>query len=288
MKSHFKFNKQERSGIFFLILLILGLQGLYFFVKWNSYTKNDSSFTLDEEAQIVIDSLKRQAAKGDITKHYPFNPNFITDYKGYTLGLSPIEIDRLYEFRDQNKFVNSAEEFQRVTGISDSLLGEISPFFKFPNWTKENLTRASSQPISSHQANANIAKKDLNSASVEGLKRVNGIGDKLAARIVKFRESLGGFLVAEQLYDVYGLDADVVERVLERYSVLNPPQINKINLNEASKDEIASLVYINYDMASKIIAYRQVNGRINSFDELIDLGGFPKEKIDRIALYLSL
>ena len=35
---------------------------------------------------------------------YPFNPNFISDYKGYKLGMSIQEIDRLHQYRAQNKY----------------------------------------------------------------------------------------------------------------------------------------------------------------------------------------
>jgi len=44
------------------------------------------------------------------------------------------EIDRLLAFRKTNRYVNSPQEFQAVTHISDSLMRVISPYFKFPNW----------------------------------------------------------------------------------------------------------------------------------------------------------
>ncbi|MFD2828841.1 hypothetical protein ACFSYG_20345 [Leeuwenhoekiella polynyae] len=36
-------------------------------------------------------------------KIYPFNPNFITDYKGYTLGMRMVEIDKLLRFREKDQ-----------------------------------------------------------------------------------------------------------------------------------------------------------------------------------------
>ena len=124
--------------------------------------------------------------------------------------------------------------------------------------------------------------------TADELKKVYGIGDKLSARIVKFRDRLGGFLVNEQLYDVYGLEPAVADRVLQRFQVQEPPQIQPVDINTASKQELVSLIYIDYDLADAILAYRQKNGRIESFDELGAIQGFPKEKIDRIRLYLSL
>lgn len=214
----------------------------------------------------------------------PFNPNYISDYKGHTLGMSVAEIDRLHQYRSQKKWVNTVEEFQQVTKVSDSLLETMAPYFRFPEWASAPKTKKTRN----FKKEPAITVGDLNKVTAEELKKVYGIGDKLSARIVKFRNRLGGFLVNEQLFDVYGLKPDVANRVLERFQVQNPPQVTPININTATKQELASLVYIDYDLADAILAYRQKNGRFDSFDELAAVQGFPTEKIDRIRLYLSL
>ncbi|KKL84324.1 hypothetical protein LCGC14_1965840, partial [marine sediment metagenome] len=66
------------------------------------------------------------------------------------------------------------------------------------------------------------------------------------------------------------------------------PSIKKINVNTASVYQVANLVYIQKSVAESIIEYRNVNNGILSLDELKNIEGFPYEKIDRIALYLSL
>ena len=249
---------------------------------------------MDRSAQAKIDNLKEEALRKDSIKIYPFNPNFISDYKGYTLGMSVEEIDRLHAFRGTNEYVNSAKDFQKVTQVSDSLLNVISPYFKFPEWTKEskkyevrqnNFSPSEEERVVSTK---NIQVKDLNTATAEELKSINGIGEKLSARIIKFRDRLGGFLIDEQLYDVYYLEPEVAKRVLVKFKVFNKPTIEKINVNSASANEIASLTYIKYDVAREIVSYRESNGRFLSLNELENIEGFPSDKIDRIALYLSL
>lgn len=291
-KSHFKFNKQERSGIFFLLLIIILLQIGYFVFRSFPMEVSSNEFSLDIHAQTEIDELKLMVLQKDSVKIYPFNPNFITDYKGYSLGMSVEEIDRLHSFRKQNKFANSKEEFQQVTMISDSLLNAISTYFKFPEWTKSSKQSAVGSKQhdfpSSKGLEAVFVVKDLNKATSEDLKAVSGIGETLSTRIVKFRNRLGGFLIEEQLYDVYGLEADVAERTLKRFKLLSSPTIVKIDLNKASVSELAKLVYLRYRVAQDIVLYREVNGTIGSFDELKGIDDFPADKIDRLALYLSL
>ena len=84
--------------------------------------------------QREIDSLKLIELENRKPKIFPFNPSFLTDYRGYQLGLSTEEIDRLLQHRKQGNYINSAKEFQKVTRISDSLLNTIEPYFKFPDW----------------------------------------------------------------------------------------------------------------------------------------------------------
>ena len=113
--------------------------------------------------------------------------------------------------------MNSAKEFQKVTGVSDSLLTVIQPLFKFPEWTK-NSQKTAVKP----KAKPN-AVKDLNTVTETQLQKIRGIGKVLAKRIVKYRTSLGGFRHNHQLYKVYYLDTIVANRVLEKYQVLNSP-----------------------------------------------------------------
>lgn len=248
-------------------------------------------FSEDIGLQSKVDVLKEKALQEDSVKVYPFNPNFINDYKGYTLGMSVDEINRLHVFRKQNQYVNSPKEFQQLTLVSDSLLKIISPYFRFPEWTQNynNKSVAGSKVAKNSKKEQNtITIKDLNKATAEDLKSVHGIGDRLSQRIVKFRNRLGGFLVDEQLFDVYGLDSHVAKIALKSFRVIEKPDIKKININTASVEEMVQLVYLRERIALRIVDYRNMNGGIGSLDELTKIEDFPSNKIDRIKLYLTL
>ena len=133
-KSHFWYNKSQRNGIFLLILFILLFQVFIFFGNFYSNEIFDTSTTELVALQKQIDSLQKIEIENRKPKIYPFNPNYISDYKGMQLGMSLSEIDRLLVFREKNKFINSKQEFQQVTKVSDSLLNKIAPYFKFPDW----------------------------------------------------------------------------------------------------------------------------------------------------------
>ena len=284
-RSHFVFNRSQQNGIFVLIVIIIVLQLIYFFYPFSSERpSNPVEEKLAKQLQWSVDSLKQVAAEKDSVVIAPFNPNFISDYKGYMLGMSPAEIDRLHEHREQNLWVNSAEEFQEVTQISDSLLKILAPTFRFPEFRRKT---AEENIVSKKAFSAPLSKADLNTATAEDLQQVNGIGEKLSARIVNYRNILGGFRSNIQLQDVYGLSPEVVERVLQQFETKDSPG-EKLDLNEVSLMQLVGLPYFNYEQARAIIKYREEVGEIQNLQELTLIKDFPAEKLDRIALYLTI
>lgn len=288
IKSHFKFSTGQRNGIFLLFLIVVGLQCLYFYVDLPS-----KEIQIDEKQfallQWEIDSLKLIKIEESKPKIFPFNPNYITDFKGYSLGMSVVEIDRLLKYRAQNKWVNSASQFQQVTKVSDSLLNVISPFFKFPDWVTDTKKNNSYENKFVNVPRSYDQKTDLNIATASQLKRVNGIGEKLSERIVKYRRKFkGGFIADIQLQDVYGLSPEVIERITEQFTVKTPQPIEKINLNAATIEQLVTIEHIDYELAYEIIEQRTLREGFRSYDELLKVKDFPIAKIEIIKLYLVL
>ena len=285
VKSHFRYSKSQRNGIFFLLIFIVFLQGIFFFADFSSEENNPVSQTEIVAFQQEMDSLKNVAQEKALPKIYPFNPNFITDFKGHQLGMSLAEIDKLLAFRSQGKFINSTKQFQEITWVNDSLLAVISPHFKFPEWITSQ--KNTEKQYSNSTIDKSIVKKDINLASAEDLRIVNGIGEKLSKRIIDYRTKLQGFSFNDQIFEVWNLDKEVAEKVLQYFEVTNPPVIQKINVNTATFKEVLAIVYLDYELTKKIFNYKKQVAEIQSIEELKKIDGFPLEKFNRIALYLE-
>ncbi|APG60071.1 helix-hairpin-helix domain-containing protein [Christiangramia salexigens] len=284
LKSHFALSRSQQNGIFVLVGLIILVQILIF--SMNFYP-GESDPVEDEriaDFRKKLDSLKIADRKLTDTI-YPFNPNFISDFKGYQLGMSIEEIDRILDHRKKNKWVNSAKEFQEVTGISDSLLNSISPYFRFPEWTQKSEVYRDSKVITSANKSGFT---DLNLADANDLARIRGIGEVLSNRIVKYRTSIGGFRDEIQLGDVYGLSEEVIAGIKEEFKILSRPSFELMNLNTITVSELAEIPYFSQSMAKKIISYRNLRESVSSFEELSKIEGFPSDKIDKIKLYLVI
>jgi DNA uptake protein ComE-like DNA-binding protein len=203
--------------------------------------------------------------------------------------MSVPEIDRLLAFRKENKYVNSPKEFQAVTKVSDSLLKAISPYFKFPDWVNTKKEFATYKKYS----NTAFAKKekiviiDINQASQEDLIKIYGIGEAISLRILKFKESLGGFVSMEQMKDVWGLSPEVIENLNSHFKVLTPPKVKKVDINNASIKELSQFPYFNYQLAKQIVTFRSMNGDFKNVDDLTKIKGLSIDKANIIALYLG-
>lgn len=279
------FSKDHRRGLVVLFSVIFTLQCVYIFVDFTP--KENPLDDVDQwtKMQLVVDSLKTEK-KNFKRKIYPFNPNFITDYKGYQLGMSVAEIDRLFEFRKTNKYVNSAAEFQQVTKISDSLLATISPYFKFPDWVTNKKTKPF-QKYDNFKPSEKLVVKDINLATAEDLSKVYGIGPALSERILAEKKKFGAFQSIDQIDYIWGLSPEVIENTKKHFKVVTTDGSIKVNVNSASIKELQQFPYFNYSLAKKIVVYRSMNGTIQSVADLTKIKDFPVEKAHIIALYLD-
>jgi DNA uptake protein ComE-like DNA-binding protein len=289
-KQFFNFNSGQRKGIFGLFMIIISLQLVYVFIDFSTpETLNNDKRWLSLQPQ--IDSLKAENHKYT-NKIYPFNPNFITDFKGYKLGMTTTEIDRLLAYRKTNKYVNSAKEFQEVTKVSDELLHKISPYFKFPEWVNDrksnNYSDYSNYTNNKYPAKEKIIVKDINQATKEDLMKVSGIGDAISDRILNEKTKFGGFVSMLQMNDIYGLSPEVIEKINENFKIFVQPNIKKLDINNADLNELKQFPYFGNGLAKKIIIYRSMNGDFKDAKNLTNVKDFPADKIQIIALYLKL
>ncbi len=282
LRSHFTYDHRKRSGIIALSLLILLSLSWYFI----DYSSQPIEVNLELEKQLLaiqtqLDST-RLANEDKQYKIYPFNPNYISDYKGYTLGMKVEEIDRLRRFRENGKWINSISDFKQVTQVSDSLLAIISPYFKFPEWVTNQTKKKANYPIKKTLNQ----KKELNTITIDQLSGYDGITEELAIKIINERNRIGGFLLSEQLYDIWGVPKKSVRVILNDYAVKNKPLIEKIDLNLASASQLATIKYINFDLAKEIIDYRILHEGIKTVDDIAYLDGMTDYKLNRIKLYV--
>jgi competence protein ComEA len=267
--------KSQRRGVLWTFVIFLGLHMVLYFLS--DFEKNSTQgLALDVQTQQQLDSIwvSKKHHKPDTI--YPFNPNYISDYKAYQLEIPMQVVERIRTHVNRGNYINSVPSFKRVTQLSDSAVNRIKPYLKIPKRIKRP----------KHKRTATV-KIELNAATAEQLTKVFGIGEFFASRIVALRKSLNGFLIPDQLADVWGLSEETQERLWTHFSLDSVPKIKKKNINQLTIAELSQMYYVTPALASSIVAVRTQKGELSSWDDLAHVQQLDSLKKARLSLYLS-
>jgi DNA uptake protein ComE-like DNA-binding protein len=129
----------------------------------------------------------------------------------------------------------------------------------------------------------------LNETDTAQWKKVPGIGSTYAARIVKYRDVLGGFISINQLKEVYGVTDELFENIAPFISEddIGLEHCVKLNVNKLEFKEILAHPYIDYEQTKAIVNLRRRTGNITSIRQLAMLDEFTAEDIKRITPYID-
>ena len=274
--SFLNLTKTQRRGIYWTLTLFLLVHlAITFFPKGNPNT--NATLVLDSITQQQLNALvaSKQAVNKDTI--YPINTNYITDFKAYQLGISMDAVYRIRAYRKSGKYINSEKTFQQLTHLSETEIAQIRPYLK---WTKSILTKT-------QKLKKKRIKKELNAAIPKDLQLVYGIGEVFANRIISIRNQLGGFVIKDQINDVWGLSPETQQRLWEHFKLDSIPVIKKQNINSLTIAQLTQNYYVNTSLASKIVAIRTQKEHLTSWKDLIAIQQLDSVKKARLSLYLS-
>jgi len=273
-KPPYVWSKSQRRGV--LLLGILSVVMQLVIVLW---PRNHSVFWDQKAMQAWEEKLQKNLKiKQDSTgTQFQYNPNFLTDYRSYQLGIPTLAYDRLMAFRKSGRYIKNHLHFQKVTGVSDTTLTRLEKHLRYPNFSE---LKNRPQPAK----NAWI-KKGLNTASPNELTAINGIGTVRANRIIKYKKYLGGYTSLDQLDEVYGLPDEVLLALKQKFDILQKPKINRRSFQTISLDSLVKLPYINRDQARMLLKLRTQHPNL-PLDSLWQYSGLKGIAVQRIKLYL--
>lgn len=198
-----------------------------------------------------------------------------------SMGLSAKVAFNIQKFIAAGGTLTRPEELMKIYGMDSIQLTKASPHIIYaPAVAKAN--KEFSKREYATKSNSRII--ELNTASLSDLESLNGIGNILAERIIKFRESLGGFIQSEQLKDCYGISPELFEQL--------KPQLTTTGLNRMimiNQEDITTLShpYLNKKMVRLIQAYRDHHGPFTSAADLRKVYPHDTTWFNKILPYLS-
>lgn len=286
----FGFSGNEING--FLILIPIMVACVFSEPLYRRFTGPQKDNMRDS---ITLDSMLRSWTKPGTppvsAEPFPFDPNTAAVAELQTLGFDETSSTRIAAYRSKGGVFRVKSDLLKIYGLDSTLYKQLYAFIRLPATlpakarTATAVNRSETKEWTSLNSTPDF---DINTADTLLLKTVYGIGPRRAARIVKFRESLGGFVKMEQLYEVYGLDSTVVKELQEACFIQKDFIPKKIDINDASEKDLASHPYIRYKFARLLVSYRLQHGDFLDPNDIKKLSAIRSEEVDRLLPYITV
>lgn len=222
-----------------------------------------------------------------------FDPNTTSAAQFQELGLPKFIAERIVKYRSKGGQFRQKEDLQKIYGLAPELYERLEPYISIPE--KKAFAAASTPPTAEPSLAASSPKPaftkpalvpfDINTADTSQLIRLKGIGSKLAARIIKFRDGLGGFASTAQYAEVFGLDSLALNE-LHRFAQVRSG-VQKISINTVSPEELDRLPYLSRRQSEIIVRYREQHGAYKTPQDLLNIKILDEKLVNKIAPYLA-
>jgi len=285
----FNFNKQDRHGLLllFVFLIITIIFNLFVNFLFKKDSKNYDFSDFDEKVRKYKDAGKNSFAntreeKNITTKPsvlFFFNPNTISENDLVKLGMNTFQIQNLIKYREKGGIFYQPEDVRKIYGIDDNLFNKLKPYIKIELETIE------------YNNNNNDSEKieimELNSVKFTEFKKIDQISPLITQRIIKYRNLLGGFYSLTQLYEVYDIDTFTVELLTDCFYI-DTTLIQKININNATYNELLDIPYLTKYHVDAIFNYKKNNKKFKSKKDLINYNLLDKNTFEKASHYIDL
>jgi DNA uptake protein ComE-like DNA-binding protein len=203
----------------------------------------------------------------------PFDPNTASLDELLAMGLKPWEAKGILSFRNKFRPFKNDSDIFKVYNIDSALARKLYPLVQI----SQEQTKPKLKPV---------VWVNINNADSLELLTVSGIGAYTAHKILKARNSLGGFYSVNQLAEVYPLNKEKLQEIQHQLYAKGP--VKRLSINGATFKELIAHPYLNYDLVKGIVSFREKIRPFKAVDELKQIELFNEERFSKIAPYLSV
>ena len=222
-----KFLKYKKIGLIsVLVIVIISALIIYNISGFNELNKNNNeSIFIDEENIDNEEDFQKSSHVGDNKETYS-NTNSRLQSKTIIVEIKGQVVKPDVYTLDENAIINDL--INLAGGVTENAdLSSINRAKKLQNHemiyiADKNQSNNSQESVkSSGEASSSVSQSlvDINTATVEQLKTLNGIGDSKAESIIEYREQNGGFKSVEEIKNVTGIGEKMFEKIKDKITI---------------------------------------------------------------------
>jgi competence protein ComEA len=290
------FSATETRGFTALLCMLLVLLSSTFWGDW-LFSTPDSPLPKVEMLALIDQIESRQGPafatfEPSETRSFPsrpvtlfdFDPNQLNSTQWQQLGAPQWLAERIVKYRSKGGKFRKKEDLQRIYGFPVTLFEQLEKHIQLPEqetYPPDIFTQKMGPSTATRPPK--VSRINLSTADTTALIALPYIGSKLAQRIVKFRENLGGFHQIQQVKEVWGLDSLAVGVLIER-GFVEPGLLRKIAINEVGE---LKHPYLKPYVARALLQYRNTHGKFESAEALLQVKIMDAVALEKIKPYLT-
>ena len=198
-----------------------------------------------------------------------------------SIGFSVKQAETVVKYRDAIGGITSEQEFRACYVVSEEMADRLLPYVIF---TEQKIESKNDTEESSKNTEV-VELVEINSADMAALVSVNGIGEKSAVEIIKYRDLLGGYHSVAQLAELNCVTEENFAKFLSQICC-DSCKIKKIDINFAGPKELERHPYVSARTLRRIIKQRQLKGGWSRIEEMTEQNILSEEEAKRLAPYL--
>ena len=186
-----------------------------------------------------------------------FNPNTVSEDELVRLGFTSKQAQSIIKYREKGGRFRRKSDFAKSFVVSDSIFRRLEAYIDIP-------------------------LLDINSADSAAFDTLPGIGGWFAARMVEYRQRLGGYTCKEQLMEIWKFDREKYEALEDLVTVSRPEPYPLWTL---PADSLKLHPHIgNYQTAKAIVLFRENNPKdVWTIEALEEAGVLSDDAASRLS-----
>ena len=200
-----KINKKTKGTIIILVLIVVVVIVLIIGNNLRQTSQKKEEF---QEGVVKVEKETEKIEKIDINK---------ADIETLSKlpGIGPVKSQAIVDYREKNGEFNSLIELTNIKGIAKKTLAKLLPYLEMIGDSAEAYAFVAEEtPASDTALTSEVTEKiNINSASVDQLQNLKGIGQKKAQAIIDYRNENGSFETIEEIMKVKGIGQGIFEKI---------------------------------------------------------------------------
>ena len=250
------------------------------FSKIKPYLSIETHGMLDSVASVTPSwKTSKRVKKESRTSLFVFDPNKISYDSLLLLGFHSKQASSLIKYREKIEYFGSSTDLLKLYLYNESDHKKYAFYVQIDAEYLELFSKNNSLKTFENEI------IELNTADTAQLMQIRGVGPYYAAKIIQYRNALGGYFDKKQLYEIKKIPKERMDIIIKSVFT-DGKQVKKISINNCEFKELLAHPYFDYYETKLLFDYRNEHVKFIYLQDLKKTGPLPDSYINKVGHYL--